>query len=211
MNRQTPPNKFRLPAAALMRGRRIGLLGGSFNPAHKAHLEISLHALKYLKLDEVWWLVSPQNPLKKSHDMAPYAMRVKFARGVAQHKKIRVSEIENILGTRFTVDTLTALRRKYPATSFVWLMGSDNLKQFHKWRDFSRIAQKAGIAVFARPKSVFPSLSSPAFLRLSRKRLNLKQKISARPGQTGIVFIPSKLNSLSATRIRATTSGVWWQ
>ncbi|MBO0712928.1 MAG: nicotinate-nicotinamide nucleotide adenylyltransferase, partial [Acetobacteraceae bacterium] len=118
------------------RHRRIGLLGGSFNPAHGGHLHVSLLALRHLALDEIWWLVSPQNPLKPADGMAPFANRLEQARRVAaEHPRIRVTDLENRLGaSRYTADTLQALRRRFPRLRFVWLMGGDNLVQIPRWQ-----------------------------------------------------------------------------
>ena len=131
--------------------RRIGLLGGSFNPAHKAHRAISLAAIDALGLDEVWWLVSPGNPLKDSAGMAPHDVRLAAARAMARRARIRPSDIEARLGTVYTVDTIAALIRRYPNHRFVWLMGGDNLAQFHRWRNWRAIAREVPIAVIARP------------------------------------------------------------
>jgi nicotinate-nucleotide adenylyltransferase len=131
--------------------RRIGLLGGSFNPAHAGHRAISLAAIDALGLDEVWWLVSPGNPLKQKAGMAPLAVRLASARAMARRARIRPTAIEARLGTVYTVDTLAALVRRYPNHRFVWLMGADNLAQFHRWRDWRGIAREVPIAVIARP------------------------------------------------------------
>jgi nicotinate-nucleotide adenylyltransferase len=129
-----------------------GLLGGSFNPAHRGHRRISLFAAKALNLDEVWWLVSPGNPLKDSApDMAPIAARLKSAKSMARRSIIRPTAIERSLKTRYTVDTLAKLVRHYPKRRFIWIMGGDNLAQFHRWRDWRRIATIMPIAVVARP------------------------------------------------------------
>ncbi len=135
-----------------MRSQRTILLGGSFNPAHSGHRHISLFALKALAADEVWWMVSPGNPLKSgSNDMAPLAERLKNAQVKARRARIKATAIERELGTRYTVDTLAALVRRFPRRRFIWLMGGDNLAQFHRWRDWRRIAQFMPIAVAARP------------------------------------------------------------
>ncbi|MBX9795302.1 nicotinate-nucleotide adenylyltransferase [Sphingomonas sp.] len=132
--------------------KRIGLLGGSFNPAHRGHRAISLAAIAALDLDEVWWLVSPGNPLKAgSPDMAPLTVRMASARRVARRAPIRATDIECRLGTRYTIDTLDKLIARYPRHRFIWLMGADNLAQFHRWRDWRRIARRTPIAVIARP------------------------------------------------------------
>lgn len=147
---------------------RIGLLGGSFNPAHGGHRRISLFALEALGLDEVWWLVSPGNPLKPKQGMAPLAARVSSAVEQARRAPIRVTAIERELGTRFTVDTLAALKRRFPKVQFVWLMGSDNLAQFHQWRDWRGIARSMPIAVIARPGYDGAAIASPAMAWLRR-------------------------------------------
>jgi nicotinate-nucleotide adenylyltransferase len=131
--------------------RRIGLLGGSFNPAHKAHRAMSLAAAEALGLDEVWWLVSPGNPLKPKGGMAPYAARFASARVMARRSRIRVSDIERRLGTVYTVDTINALKRRYPRHRFVWLMGEDTVAQFHQWKDWRGLARTVPIAVLSRP------------------------------------------------------------
>lgn len=147
---------------------RIGLLGGSFNPAHGGHRRISLFALEALGLDEVWWLVSPGNPLKPKQGMAPLAARFSSAVEQARRAPIRVTAIERELGTRFTIDTLAALKRRYPKVRFVWLMGSDNLAQFHQWRDWRGIARSMPIAVIARPGYDGAAIASPAMAWLRR-------------------------------------------
>jgi nicotinate-nucleotide adenylyltransferase len=129
-----------------------GLLGGSFNPAHRGHRRISLFARDALGLDEVWWLVSPGNPLKAgAPDMAPLAARLASANRMARNAPIRPTAIEQRLGTRYTVDTLEKLVRRFPDRRFIWLMGADNLAQFHRWREWRRIARMVTIAVIARP------------------------------------------------------------
>jgi nicotinate-nucleotide adenylyltransferase len=153
-------------------GKRItGLLGGSFNPAHGAHRRISLFARAALGLGDVWWLVSPGNPLKPDADMAPLAARMKRAQALARRAPIRVTAIERRLGTRYTIDTLRALRRRYPKRRFVWLMGADNLAQFHRWKDWRAIAREMPIAVIARPGYDAVALASPAMAWLRRFRV----------------------------------------
>ena len=147
--------------------RRIGLLGGSFNPAHGGHRRISLYLLRALALDEVWWLVSPGNPLKPRTGMAPLAARVRSAMSQARRAPIRVTAIERELGTRYTVDTLGALTRRYRKNDFVWLMGSDNLAQFHRWKDWRGIARTMPIAVIARPGYDASAIASPAIAEAS--------------------------------------------
>jgi nicotinate-nucleotide adenylyltransferase len=131
--------------------RRIGLLGGSFNPAHRAHRRMSLAAMEALGLDEVWWLVSPGNPLKPVKGMAPYAARLASARLKARRSRIRVSDFEARAGTRYTVDTVAAILRRWPRTRFIWLMGEDTVAQFHQWKDWRGLASMVPIAVMSRP------------------------------------------------------------
>ncbi len=152
-------------------GTLTGLLGGSFNPAHGGHRRISIFAQGALGLDEVWWLVSPGNPLKPDEGMAPLSARVKSAQAAARRASIRVSAIERQLGTRFTIDTLRALKRRFPKRRFVWLMGADNLAQFHRWKSWRSIAREMPIAVIARPGYDRSALASPAMAWLSRFRV----------------------------------------
>ncbi len=128
-----------------------GLLGGSFNPAHGGHRAISLNAIEALDLDELWWLVSPGNPLKPAKGMAPLPARLASAQRMARRSPIRVTAIEAELGTRYTVDTLKKLVRRYPSRRFIWIMGADNLAQLPRWRDWRGIARLMPIAVIARP------------------------------------------------------------
>ena len=130
---------------------RIGLLGGSFNPAHRGHRRISLAAMGALGLDEVWWLVSPGNPLKPATEMAPYAARLASAREQARRSKIKVSDFEARAGTRYTVDTLAALIKRWPNHDFIWLMGEDIMAAFHQWKDWQRLASMVPIALMSRP------------------------------------------------------------
>ena len=131
---------------------RIGLLGGSFNPAHRAHRRISIEAIRALDLDEVWWLVSPGNPLKVGNkDMAPFQARLESARRWARRSRIHVTDFEQREGTRYTIDSVRRLKRRYLADRFIWLLGSDTLRNFHKWRDWRDLAREVPIAVIRRP------------------------------------------------------------
>lgn len=145
-----------------------GLLGGSFNPAHGGHRRITLFAAEAMGLDEVWWLVSPGNPLKPRAGMAPLAARMLSARKQARRAPIVPTAIEQQLGTRYTVDTLAKLVRRYPKRRFVWLMGADNLAQLHRWKDWRRIARTMPIAVIARPGYDAQAMTSPAMAWLRR-------------------------------------------
>ena len=141
----------------------IALLGGSFNPAHDGHVHISKQALMKVGVDEVWWLVSPQNPLKSSRHMASYAERFASASALTRSQPaIKVSDYEARAGTRYTIDTLRALQRAYPHYRFIWLMGADNLVQFHRWKHWRAIASLMPIAVFDRSPSQYSALRSQA-------------------------------------------------
>lgn len=183
--------------------RRIGLLGGSFNPAHGGHRQISLYAQQALGLDEVWWLVSPGNPLKPKKGMAPLAARIASAIEQARRAPIRVTAIERELGTRYTVDTLRAVTRRFPKNRFVWLMGSDNLAQFHLWRDWRGIARTMPIAVIARPGYDADAIASPAMAWLRRYRVPLASFVHggdwSAPALVTLRFDPDQR---SATAIR---------
>ena len=152
-------------------GPRTGILGGSFNPAHGGHRRITLFAIDALALDEAWWLVSPGNPLKPKAGMAPLAKRMASARLQARRAPIRVTAIEREFGTRFTVDTLRALMRRWPRRRFVWLMGADNLAQFHRWKHWRTITRMMPIAVIARPGYDADAIASPAMAWLRRYRV----------------------------------------
>lgn len=183
--------------------RRIGLLGGSFNPAHDGHRHISLLALRRLDLDEVWWLVSPQNPLKPARGMAPLRDRMAGARAVAAHPRIRVTDIEQALNTRYTVDTVRALKSRYPAYTFVWLIGADNLLQIPKWKAWQALFDAVAVAVFARPSYSLKALAGQAASRFSAYRLPETQARSlADTDPPAWVFLRIRLHSASATDIR---------
>ncbi len=198
----------KINSAAPPRRRRIGLLGGSFNPAHDGHRYVSLLALKRLALDEVWWLVSPQNPLKASAGMADLASRLDGARAVARHRRIRVTDIERRLGTRHTVDTLAALARRFPRHAFVWLMGADNLAQIEQWKDWPKIFTSAPIAVIDRPTYSYSALAGKAARRFRRARLDARRATSlAVTDPPAWVFIRGKPHPASATSIRNARAG----
>ena len=167
---------------------RIGLLGGSFNPAHGGHRRVSLFAAHALGLDAVWWLVSPGNPLKPKAGMAPLAARLASARKQARRAPIVPTAIERELGTRFTIDTLRKLKQRFPQHRFVWLMGSDNLAQFHRWRDWRGIARTMPIAVIARPGYDGAACTSLAGVWLGRSRRS-EASLSNRAGWSAPALI----------------------
>jgi nicotinate-nucleotide adenylyltransferase len=147
---------------------RTGLLGGSFNPAHGGHRSISLFAINALGLDDMWWLVSPGNPLKPAQDMAPLATRLASARKQARRAVIKPTAIEREFGTRYTVDTLRKLRARFPKRRFIWIMGADNLAQFVQWRHWRAIARMMPIAVIARPGYDSDAITGPAMVWFRR-------------------------------------------
>ena len=182
-----------------------GLLGGSFNPAHAGHRRISLQAIDTLGLAELWWLVSPGNPLKEaSGDMAPLAARVASARMMARRSRIVPTAIEAKLGTRYTADTLRKLKRRFPNRQFIWLMGADNLAQFHLWRDWRGIARAMPIAVIARPGYDRRAQNAPAMgwlRRFVRRRGQVRGWTNWSP--PALVLLRFRPDPSSATRLRA--------
>ena len=161
-------------------------------------------ALKRLRLDELWWLVSPQNPLKPAAGMAPFAERLAGAKAVARHPRIRVTGIEGDLKTTYTAETLRRLRRRFPGHRFIWLMGADNLAQVQKWKDWQQIFNTVAVAVFARPSYCLRALASQAAHRFSRNRVPESASGALRRGQPPAwVFLVGPLSPLSATAIRA--------
>lgn len=151
-------------------GLKVGLLGGSFDPPHQGHLHISRLALKAFGLNQIWWMVSPGNPLKK-HGPAPMARRLEACHALVDDPRIKVTDIEAHLGTRYTAATLKALMARYRQVRFVWLMGADNLAGFHQWKDWNRIMQTLPIGVLSRPEEQLAAGCSLAARRYRRARL----------------------------------------
>lgn len=189
-----------------MQGKqRIGLLGGSFNPAHAGHRHISLEALKRLKLDEIWWLVSPQNPLKKADDLADYATRMEAAEAIANHARIHVLDIEAQAGLHYTVDTIAYLQQLLPQTHFVWLMGADNLAGFHRWRAWREIAARVPIAVLDRAPYGLKALHQRFARIYAHARINERQahQLASQPAPAW-VYLSIPRHTLSGTYLRKT-------
>jgi nicotinate-nucleotide adenylyltransferase len=190
-------------------GMRIGLLGGSFNPPHAAHRAISQFALKRLQLDRVWWLLTPGNPLKNHDGLHALAERAAAALKVADDPRIDVSCLEAVIGTRYTVDTIIHLRRRVSGVHFVWIMGADNLAQFHRWKDWRRIASDVPIAVIDRPPQSFRALAAPAAQALARYRLPENQAPRLADQQAPAwVFLTGMKSNLSSTGLR-NPDGSW--
>jgi nicotinate-nucleotide adenylyltransferase len=190
-------------------GMRIGLLGGSFNPPHAAHRAISLFAIKRLKLDRVWWLLTPGNPLKETSALHGLAERTEAARKIADDPRIDISCLEAVIGVRYTVDTIIHLRRRVSGVRLVWIMGADNLAQFHRWKDWRRIASEVPIAVIDRPPQSFRALAGPAAQALARYRLPENQAARLADAQAPAwTFLTGMKLNLSSTGLR-NSDGSW--
>lgn len=188
-------------------GQTVGLLGGSFDPAHQGHVHITREALKRFGLDHVWWLVSPGNPLK-ARGPAELSRRMAHARQIMQHPKVQISDIEARLGTRYTAQTLQALQTRYPSVRFVWLMGADNLAQFHLWQDWQQIMHRLPIGVIARPGDRISARRSLAAQVFDHARLRgVDSQHLARSQTPSWCYINLPLTGASSTAIRA--SGAW--
>jgi nicotinate-nucleotide adenylyltransferase len=183
---------------------RIGLLGGSFNPPHDAHRAISLFAIKRLKLDRVWWLVTPGNPLKDTRDLAPLESRIARAREIARHPRIVVTGLEAGIGVRFTYDTIRYLVSRCPGARFVWIMGADNLRSFHRWQNWRDIAALVPIAVVDRLGPSLYALGSTAAQALGRHRIPERNAARlADRAPPAWVFLHGLKSPLSSTALRA--------
>jgi nicotinate-nucleotide adenylyltransferase len=188
-------------------GQRIGLLGGSFDPAHAGHAHVSRWALKALRLDRVWWLVSPGNPLKPDAP-ADLSRRLEAARRVMRHPRVSVTDIEARIGTRYTAETLATLKRRYPGVRFVWLMGADNLRSFHHWDRWETILRMVPVGVLARPGEQLAAGLSPAARRFARWRVP-QSDAGALASMTppAWTLLSGRMLDLSSSELRAL--GVW--
>ena len=185
-------------------GMTIGLLGGSFDPAHAGHMRLTREALKRLGLDAVWWLVSPGNPLKPQGP-APLAARMARARALIDHPRVLASDIEARLGTRFTAHTLARLLALYPGVRFVWLMGADNMAQLHRWHDWRAIMAMVPVAVLARPGQRLAAQCAPAARIFAAARLSASASHAlphAAPPAWCYLDMPMSAQSSSAIRAR---------
>ena len=196
------------PGFHLQPGMRVGLYGGSFNPAHDGHAHVAETARKRLGLDRVIWLVSPQNPLKSSRDTAPLAERMAGVRRQARDRGMVVSDVESRMGSQYTIDTVRALKARFPGVKFVWIMGADSLATFHRWRGWTQILREVPVAVVSRPWISLKSRLSPAarrFARFRRSSLNAGSLPAAAP--PAWVFLRGPLNFQSSTQLRARMRG----
>jgi nicotinate-nucleotide adenylyltransferase len=184
-------------------GQRIGLFGGSFNPAHRGHVAVALYALKKLKLDWIWWLVAPQNPLKDRGDYADYEERLNQVRLVARHPRFIVSDLEREFGTTTTASLLRKLAPAMAKGHFVWIMGADSFADLHRWNDWISIAETVPLAFLARPGYSIRALNSPAALRYGAYRLpNADAALLPETPPPAWVFVPMPLRGESSTAIR---------
>ena len=188
-------------------GQTIGLLGGSFDPAHKGHAHITREALKLFGLDRVWWLVSPGNPLKE-RGPAPLKQRMDAARELMDDPRVVISDFEARAGTRYTAETIAALQSSYPHLRFVWLMGADNLAQLHLWKDWREIMHRVPVGILARPGDRVAARNAPAARIFRRYQLHARQShMLARAQTPAWCFINVPMQEISSTAIRA--SGRW--
>jgi nicotinate-nucleotide adenylyltransferase len=200
-NSDRPAEHLKVPIAAP--NMSIGLLGGSFNPPHAAHRQISLAALKRLGLDQVWWLVSPGNPLKDAGKAPDLKARIEAARAVARHPRIVVAGFEGARRSAYTIDTIRFLKRRYPSVDFVWLMGADNLASFHRWRAWEELLGLVPIAVLDRPGYRLKARASRAAQRFAFAALDETDAhglAGMEPPAWTLLTLP--LSSLSSTRLR---------
>lgn len=184
-------------------GMRIGLFGGTFNPPHEAHRAVSLYAMKRLRLDRVWWLVTPGNPLKDNKTLPALEERIEAAQALAAHPRIDVTGIEAVIGTKYSYDTIVRLQHECPKTHFVWIMGADNLKNFHRWKNWRGIAAVIPMAVVDRGGTGLSMLGSPAAQALARARIpeNRAGALASQPPPAWVFLHGMKL-ALSSTMLR---------
>ncbi len=205
-HRNTPGLLIKTPPATP--GQRIGLMGGSFNPPHEGHLTVARAALRRLRIDQIWWIVSPGNPLKSHYALQPLADRMAACRALTHHDpKICVTGFEEDLKTAYTASTVAFLTRRYSTVDFVWVMGADNLATFHRWYRWRDIAARIPIAVVDRPGWHLKAVSSPAALALSRFRHDERGAASLpahKPPAWTVLTTP--LSHLSSTDLRRKTA-----
>ncbi len=183
-------------------GMSVGLFGGSFDPPHAGHCLVSLTALKALQLDRIWWLVSPQNPLKQ-HAPKDTAARVAACRALARHPKIFVSDEETRLGTQYAIDTVRRLKAASPGVRFVWLMGADNLAGLHKWKFWDDLMREIPVAIYPRPGSTLQAGISPAAMRFAPWRKPASAAASFRFAQAPAwIILDGVLSGLSSSALR---------
>ena len=206
MTRKIPPQSFgslRVRTPLCLPGQRIGVMGGTFNPPHDGHRIAAEAAMKRLHLDQVWWLITPGNPLKSHDGLSSLDGRMKLVEVFARGPRMKITGFERELGTRYTAGTLSFLQRRYPAVRFVWIMGADNLASFHHWQHWREIAETMPIAVVDRPGWRHAGLASPAAQFLKRYRLPESEAASlAEQKPPAWMLLTIRLSGLSSTALR---------
>lgn len=193
----------RYPMPPASPGMKIGIFGGSFNPPHEAHRAASMLALKKLGLDRVWWLVTPGNPLKETSRLPPLERRIQDARKIAADPRIEVTGVEAELGSRYTFDTVTKLRRRRPGVDFVFIVGADNLAQLHRWQRWKTLLRRIALAVVDRPEFELSSLAAPAAVAFNRFRISENRaRMIPRLDPPAWVFLRGLKSELSSTALR---------
>ncbi|PZO79287.1 MAG: nicotinic acid mononucleotide adenylyltransferase [Mesorhizobium amorphae] len=186
------------------RGMAVGLFGGSFNPPHAGHALVAEIALRRLRLDRLWWIVTPGNPLKSRRELLPLAERIRLSEGVAHDPRIDVTAFEAGLSSRFTADTLATVKARNPGVRFVWIMGADNMRDFHRWERWQKIAETFPIAVIDRPGATLSFLSSAMAKVFDYARMDESDaEVLASRRPPAWTFIHGPRSSLSSTAIRA--------
>ncbi len=196
-----------IPRFGDRRRMRVGLLGGSFNPAHEGHRHVAELALQRLRLDQVWLLVSPGNPLKSRNGMAPLAERLSGAARIGDRRRVVASGIEAEFGTRYTIDTMGILLRRFPNVRFVWIMGADILHQLPRWRRWADIVRQLAFVVLPRPRYTNQALAGQAAHRLRAARRPAREAPLLPGAAPGWVFLPGRQTAVSATAIRQAAEG----
>ncbi|MCC5965262.1 MAG: nicotinate-nucleotide adenylyltransferase [Natronohydrobacter sp.] len=184
------------------KGARIGLFGGSFDPAHEGHVHVTQHAMRRLRLDQLWWLVTPGNPLK-AHGPAPLEARLARAHALMRHPRVQITPVEAQLGTRYSADTLAALKHLYPGRHFVWIMGADNLAGFHRWENWRAIMALMPVAVFARPgqqRAALGSVAARRFAAAQRPAAQAVQLAALPPPAWSFLRLP--MRNISSSHLR---------
>jgi nicotinate-nucleotide adenylyltransferase len=194
---------LRVKAPLVFAGQRVGIMGGTFNPSHEGHAIVAEAAVKRLGLDQLWFVVTPGNPLKSNGGLPPLAARMQAARKYARGPRMKITGFEADLGTPYTAATLAFLKRRYPGVHFVWVMGADNLASFHRWQHWQHIAASFPIAVVDRPGWRLNGLSGPAGTALGPKRIPEAQACSlAMRNPPAWTFLTTRLSALSSTALR---------
>lgn len=189
-----------------MPGQCVGIMGGSFNPAHDGHRIVAEAAVKRLNLDQLWWVVTPGNPLKSNGSLPPLQKRINAARKYARGPRMKVTGFEAELGTPYTAATLAFLKRRYPGVRFVWVMGADNLASFDRWQHWKQIASTMPIAVVDRPGWRLKALAGPAAAALAQSRHSEATSLRlTRHRPPAWMFLTTRLSPLSSTQLRSKT------